>query len=96
MIVIGELVSALCGSVGYILVMTGHQNKSAKVFAYTALINLVLNPIAIITFGILGAAITTALTTILWNIWLSILVFKYVEVNPFVFHRLFSSKENSV
>ena len=95
-IVIGELVSALCGSVGYILVMTGHQNKSAKVFAYTALINLVLNPIAIITFGILGAAITTALTTILWNIWLSILVFKYVEVNPFVFHRLFSSKENSV
>ena len=40
-LVLGQLVSALCGSVGYLMAMTGHQNKSVVVFGSAALTNLV-------------------------------------------------------
>jgi O-antigen/teichoic acid export membrane protein len=88
-LVVGNLVSALCGSVGYLMVMTGHQNKSVVVFAYAAILNIVLNAIAIPLIGAIGAALATALTTALWNIWLSFLVVKYVGVSPLVFRGLF-------
>ncbi len=88
-LVAGNLVNALCGSVAYLMVMTGHQNKSVKVFAYAVAINIALNAIAIPLMGALGAAIATAFATALWNIWLSFLVLKYVGVSPWVFKGLF-------
>ncbi|MEO1558839.1 MAG: oligosaccharide flippase family protein, partial [Cyanobacteria bacterium J06632_19] len=88
-LVLGNLVSALCGSVGYLMVMTGHQNKSVVVFVYAAVINIVLNAIAITLIGGVGAAIATAFTKALWNIWLVFLVVKYVGINPLVFKGLF-------
>ncbi|NEP31981.1 flippase [Moorena sp. SIO3B2] len=88
-LVLGNLVSAGCGSVGYLMVMTGHQKKSVKVFGCAAVLNIVLNAIAIPRFGAVGAAIATALTLVLWNIWLSFLVVKHVGVSPLVFRGLF-------
>ncbi|NET61320.1 MAG: hypothetical protein F6K47_35890 [Symploca sp. SIO2E6] len=88
-LVLGNLVSAWCGSVGYLMVMTGHQNKSVVVFVSATIINIVLNAIAIPLFGAVGAAMATAFTTALWNIWLSFLVVKHVGVSPLVFRGLF-------
>lgn len=88
-LVFGNFVGALCGSVGYLMVMTGHQNKSVAVFVYAAIINIVLNAIAIPLVGAVGAAIATAFTKALWTIWLSFLVVKYVGVSPLVFRGLF-------
>lgn len=88
-LVLGRLLSAWCGSVGYLMVMTGHQNKSLPVFIYATLLNIVLNAIAIPLIGAVGAAIATAFCSALWNIWLSFLVVKYVGVNPSVFRGLF-------
>ncbi len=89
-LVCGQIVNALCGSVGYLMIMTGHQNKSFIVFASSALLNIALNAILFTLLGPLGAAIATATTAVLWNIWLSILVVKYVGVNPFIFSGSFS------
>ncbi len=88
-LVLGEAIGAWCGSVGYLMVMTGHQNKSLPVFIYAAVINIVLNAIAIPLIGAVGAAIATAFCSALWNIWLSFLVVKYVGVSPLVFRGLF-------
>lgn len=88
-LVMGQLVSALCGSVGYLMAMTGHQNKSVVVFGSAALTNLVLNAFAIPLIGAVGAAMTTAFTMIIWNVWLSVLVVRYVGVSPSVFYQLF-------
>ena len=93
-LVLGELVSALCGSVGYLMMMTGHQNKSVVVFVSAIGINIVLNGIAIPLVGAIGAAMATAFTTALWNIWLAILVVKYVGVNPLVFRGLLQWKSS--
>ncbi|MFM6198276.1 MAG: flippase [Dolichospermum sp.] len=94
-LVIGRLVDALCGSVGSLMVMTGHQNKSLPVFGWCALMNIALNAIAIPHLGMTGAAIATSITMITWNIWLSVLVIKYVKVNPAIFSFLFKPDSKS-
>ncbi|HBK63906.1 MAG TPA: teichoic acid transporter [Cyanobacteria bacterium UBA11166] len=91
-LVLGRLVDCFCGSVAPLMVMTGNQNKSLPVFASCALLNIVGNAIAIPMFGIVGAAISTTCTLVLWNVWLSLLVVKHVRVNPSIFYSLFSAK----
>ena len=87
-LVIGQLVNALSGSVGNLLSMTGYQNQLMLVSGCTALINLVLNAIAIPLWGTVGAALTTALTLSIWNVWLAMIVIRNLEVNPTVFSNL--------
>ncbi|WP_445249553.1 lipopolysaccharide biosynthesis protein [Microcoleus sp. OTE_8_concoct_300] len=89
-LIVGQLVNALCGSVGNLMVMTGHQNKSVIVAGCSVLLNIVTNAIAIPVFGITGAAITTSFTIVVSNVWYSILVVKYVGVRPSVFYSLFN------
>jgi O-antigen/teichoic acid export membrane protein len=93
-LVLGQLVSSLCGSVGYLMAMTGHQNQSVVVFGFAAAMNVVLNAIGIPLIGAVGAAIATAATMIVWNIWLSVLVVKYIGVSPSVFYFLFKGSAN--
>jgi len=88
-LVLGQLINALCGSVGYLMIMTGHQNQSFRVIFCSALLNVVLNAILIPSFGIVGAAIATSFTMIVWNVWLGILVVKYVGVRPSILYSLF-------
>lgn len=88
-LVLGQVIGTWCGSVGYLMMMTGHQNKSLPVFIWAAVINIALNAIAIPLIGAVGAAIATAFCSALWNIWLSFLVVKYVGVSPLVFRGFF-------
>ncbi len=94
-LVLGQLIDVLCGSVGYLMIMTGHQNQSFMVSGCCVLINLVLNAIAIPLLGTLGAAIATAFTLIVWNIWMSILVVKHLQINPSIFSLFWQDKERS-
>ncbi|NJO45921.1 MAG: flippase [Oscillatoriales cyanobacterium RM1_1_9] len=81
-LLVGQLFNVGCGSVGYLMVMTGHQNESAMIFGWSALANVILNGILIPHWGILGAAIATALTMSLWNVWLHVLVVRHLQVYP--------------
>ncbi|MFB2895357.1 polysaccharide biosynthesis C-terminal domain-containing protein [Aerosakkonemataceae cyanobacterium BLCC-F50] len=94
-LVFGQLVNALCGSVGYLMIMTGHQNQSFRVIFCSALLNVVLNAILIPFFGIVGAAIATSFTMIVWNVWLSILVVKYIGVRPSILYSFFKRDDLS-
>ncbi|NEP39290.1 MAG: flippase [Okeania sp. SIO2H7] len=82
---LGQLIDVMCGSVGYLMIMTGHQNQSFMVSGCCLSINLVLNAIAIPLLGRLGAAIATAFTLIVWNVWMSILVVRHIQINPSIF-----------
>lgn len=81
-LIVGQLVNVGAGSVGYLLTMTGHQNQCAIVVGWSGLLNILLNWISIPHLGILGAAIATAISMSLWNIWMNRLVVKYLDVNP--------------
>lgn len=91
-LVLGQFINAFSGSVGNLLSMTGYQNQLMLVSSCTALINVVLNAIAIPLWGIVGAALTTAFTVSIWNIWLATIVIEKLEVNPTVFSSLFQAK----
>jgi O-antigen/teichoic acid export membrane protein len=81
-LILGQLVNVGAGSVGYLLVMTGHQVQSALVMGASALVNVVLNFIGIEWLGIVGAALATAFSMMLWNVWLHSLVVKRLGVHP--------------
>lgn len=81
-LILGQLVNVGAGSVGYLMQMTGHHKKCAYVVGCSALLNVVLNSILIPILGIMGAAIATATTMAIWNIWLHRLVVKHLGVYP--------------
>ncbi len=66
-LVFGQMVNALSGPVDFMLYMTGHQKQSMFIFALATLLNLLLNLALIPHYGLQGAAIATATTTVFWN-----------------------------
>jgi O-antigen/teichoic acid export membrane protein len=84
-LVVGQLVNVASGCVGYIMQLTGHNYQCIYVYVCGTLINLVLSIILIPLLGILGGAIATAVTMIVWNIWLHHLAVKYIGVRPSIF-----------
>ena len=94
-LILGQLVNVGSGSVGYLMGMTGHHRQSAYVLGFSAVLNIILNAVLIPTLGIMGAAIATALTMALWNIWLHQLVVKYLGVKPSIVSAILSSRSNN-
>lgn len=86
-LIIGNVFNALCGSVGFILNMTGNQNISIRIIASALVLNLVLNTILIPEFGMMGAAIATTSTVIYWNLFMCIIVIRKIKINPTIFSR---------
>ena len=84
-LVAGQLVNALAGSVGLLMTMTAHQREAASIMAVSVVANVVLNAALIPRFGIEGAAVATAATTVLWNVAMFVFVFKRLGINSTAF-----------
>lgn len=82
-LVVGQLVNAAVGPVGYLLSLTGHERRVARVYAIAAGLDLVLCLLLVPPFGAIGAAIATSVATILWNLWMFALVWKHLGVRSF-------------
>ena len=80
----GQLVNALAGSVGYLMIMTGHQNQAGAIIAVSAAVNIILNALLIPLMGLVGAAISTAFTMVLWNITMLVYVQRRLGINSTV------------
>jgi O-antigen/teichoic acid export membrane protein len=83
----GQLVNAMAGSVGFLMILTGYQREAAWVYGWVALAHVAMNVTGILLFGMLGAAIATALSFALWNIWLYVLVVKRLGIHSSIFTR---------
>lgn len=81
-LVLGQLVNALAGSVGLLMTMTGHHRPATYLVGAAAGINVILNLALIPPFGMMGAAIATAGTKVLWNGLLILAVAKYLGIDP--------------
>lgn len=91
-LVCGQLVNALAGPVGYLMTMTGHQMKAAKMVAASAVLNLALNSILIPYMGMTGAAIATAMSTATWNILMMHFVKRELSIQSSVIQFLGNSR----
>jgi O-antigen/teichoic acid export membrane protein len=65
---IGHLINASAGSVQTILSMTGNQRNILRGQIIAALLNIVLNCFLLPFFGIVGGAIATSISLMVWNI----------------------------
>lgn len=77
---VGQCFNIACGSTGPLLNMTGHQQVLQYIMSAVAVLNIVLNVVLIQAYGLLGAAIATATSTIVLNLAASIAIrriFKY-------------------
>lgn len=84
---LGNLVCAFTGSVALLLIMTGYERDTAIGVSCSALLNMILNYLLIPKWGVEGAAIATASSTLFWNILLVVFAYKRLRINSTVFAR---------
>jgi O-antigen/teichoic acid export membrane protein len=81
----GQVVNSLAGSVGLIMTMTSHQNPAGAIIVVSTAANITLNALLIPLFGLAGAAISTAFTMALWNIAMLTFVRRKIGINSTIF-----------
>ncbi len=87
-LLLGQVINALSGPVGYLMTLTGHHRLAAQIFTAMIVVNIVLNVALIPILGMNGAAIATAVATALWNIIMSVYVMKHMKLDATVFSLL--------
>ena len=86
-LMIGQAVNVLCGSVFTILNMAGFEKTTCRVFYIALLINILLGILFIFYWGAYGVAVASAIAMAFWNICLLIIVIKRLHINPTIFVR---------
>jgi O-antigen/teichoic acid export membrane protein len=87
-LMLGQFINALFGSVGALLNMTGHEKDSMKGLFIALLANTILNIILIPSFGTIGAAISATISLLIWNSILRIYVKKRLNIETIGLLRL--------
>ena len=80
---LGQFVAALCGSVGYLLMMSGHEKRLRNNTAIAAVVALGLNLLLIPELGAVGAAIAVSSAIALRSLLGSIQVYRQLGILPF-------------
>jgi O-antigen/teichoic acid export membrane protein len=78
---LGQLVNVATGSVGILLVMTGHEKLMRNIVAASAALNLLGNLALVPRYGAIGAAASTALSLAFMNILSWYMVRKKLHIN---------------
>jgi len=78
----GQLASALAGSVGLLMTMTGNHRAVARIVGGSAILNVAMNAVLIPRMGIEGAAAATAVTAAASNGAMWLLVWRRLGVDP--------------
>ncbi|MFP4227853.1 MAG: oligosaccharide flippase family protein [Salinivenus sp.] len=79
---IGLLANAATGAQTYLLTLTGHERACAHVFGWCAALNIGLNLVGIVFLGALGAALATATTLAVRNLWIRQHVVRHTGIHP--------------
>ena len=78
----GQIINILCGSVGTLLMMTGHQRFSLYALGISTVFNIMVNIILTPAYGVVGTAIATAGSLTIWNLLMYWFVRKKVKIFP--------------
>ncbi len=76
----GQFVNVATGSVGYLLMMTGHERLMQYNLTMVTALNITLGLILIPRYGIIGAALSTSLSIAVLNIVSVILAYKKLSI----------------
>lgn len=82
-IALGQIVSTMVGSAGYMLAMTGHPEYELYGNLMVMIINIVLNYFLIQQWGIVGAAIASMISVALANLYKLYALYHTLKIHPF-------------
>lgn len=85
---VGQLANAALGPVGLILNMSGHERDTIKGQVIGAVLNVVLGVVLIPVWGMEGAALATTCSLITWNIILTALVRRRLDLHVTAFGKV--------
>lgn len=81
-LIAGQFFNAATGSVGILLIMTGHSWQSSIGVGISALVNIILNAYLIPRYSINGAAVASLVGMILWNVFPVVFVWQSIRIMP--------------
>lgn len=81
---VGQILNICFGSVGLVLNMTGNEKRSFKALLITLLTNIVLLFILVPEYKAIGAALAVSISLVLWNILMSIEVYKITKLRTWL------------
>lgn len=84
-LLIGAMVVSSAGSAGYLLTMTGYQDQAAWIVGCAATLNVMLNLLLIPAYGLLGAAMATAVSKAIVGLASYVLVIRHLNIDAGVF-----------
>jgi O-antigen/teichoic acid export membrane protein len=79
----GQLVNCAVGSVGYLLLMSGHQNQIVRIQAVNAVLIIGLSVVLVQRYGIFGAALASAIALSVTNLWSLAAVHRRLQLFPY-------------
>ncbi len=79
-LIAGQLVNVATGPVGYLLMMSGHEKLMRNNVAAAAVLNVLLNVVLVPPFGIMGAAVATAVSLAVMNVVSAVLVHRALGI----------------
>jgi O-antigen/teichoic acid export membrane protein len=87
-----NLLNAVAGPAGYVLVMTGHERFAFYSMSVSCVVNIMMNVILVPAYGISGSAIAVGCAIFTWNILITIFTVKKTGIRPDIFY-LFKRNE---
>lgn len=79
---LGQLVNVAAGSVGLLLIMTGHENDTLQGLIIAAMVNVVFSALLIPFCDVEGAAIAASASLVIWNVLLLLRVKTRLGIDP--------------
>ena len=77
-LLVGQVVNSLTGSVGFLLNMTNHEKIVRNIVVVSSVVTLLVSIVATWQFGVIGAAISITLGVALNNLTMVFFVYKYL------------------
>ena len=84
-LVIGQVVNVLFGSVGLLLLMSGNQKYSIFSVSIGIIVNAALNLVLTPKYGLIGTAISTSIVIFTWNFCMYLFVRKLIKIRTTAF-----------
>jgi O-antigen/teichoic acid export membrane protein len=81
-LLVGQVLAASCGSQLSIMTMTGCERGAAVLLIVSALVNILLSAILVSLLGLTGAAISTTLTFVVWNVAMAAFIWHHLRLLP--------------
>jgi len=79
----GQLINCAVGSVGFLLMMSGHQMEIIKIQGANAVLMIVLSLFLVPRLGVTGAALASAITVATANLWSLAAVRRRLKLSPY-------------